>query len=276
MMLRLTLMSLIVGNSFNFTILVQISADTIQIVYEMRPCADILSVDLPDSIRIVSGEHCLKLNEIRRVTLHPGSGDESLLCSLTVAKVGDAGYKAVLYVWGETNGSIWVICNYGKAWDIVSDDGRAQRYKLYDINADKCVRTIRNLHSALLSLRDREGYRSLWIDSICINRDDLQERHDQALLMRLIYQKAGRILIWLGEEDGNTASAFRCLDLLFAMRGLPKAGIPQLAWKREFSSCGSSTRAVRIISPLVTGIYSKTLLCNIDGSEEYGHFRRLS
>jgi hypothetical protein len=33
----------------------------------------------------------LKLNEIRRVTLHPGSGDESLLCSLTVAKVGDAG-----------------------------------------------------------------------------------------------------------------------------------------------------------------------------------------
>jgi hypothetical protein len=43
-MLRLTSMSLIVRNSFNFTILVQISAD-------------ILSVDLPDSIWIVSGEH---------------------------------------------------------------------------------------------------------------------------------------------------------------------------------------------------------------------------
>jgi hypothetical protein len=40
-MLRLTLMSLIVGNSFEFTTLVWISADTIQIVYEMRPCADI-------------------------------------------------------------------------------------------------------------------------------------------------------------------------------------------------------------------------------------------
>jgi hypothetical protein len=55
--LRLTLMSLIVGNSFNFTILVQISADTIQIVHEMRPCADILSRDPLDSIQIVSGEH---------------------------------------------------------------------------------------------------------------------------------------------------------------------------------------------------------------------------
>jgi hypothetical protein len=55
--LRLTLMSLIIGNSFNFTILVQISADTIRIVYEMRLCADILSEDLPDTIRILSGEH---------------------------------------------------------------------------------------------------------------------------------------------------------------------------------------------------------------------------
>ena len=36
-------MSLIVGNSFKFTTLVRISADTIRIVYEMRPCADIPS-----------------------------------------------------------------------------------------------------------------------------------------------------------------------------------------------------------------------------------------
>jgi hypothetical protein len=57
-MLRLTLMSLIVGNSFKFTTLVRISADTIRIVYEMRPCADILSVDPPDGIRMASGEHC--------------------------------------------------------------------------------------------------------------------------------------------------------------------------------------------------------------------------
>ena len=53
-------------NSFNFTILVQISEDTIRIVYEMRPCAGILSVDLPDSIRIVSGEHCLKRLKLSR------------------------------------------------------------------------------------------------------------------------------------------------------------------------------------------------------------------
>ena len=53
MILILTLMSLIIRiwvdirNSFNFTILVPISADTIRIVYEMRPCADILSGQFP-------------------------------------------------------------------------------------------------------------------------------------------------------------------------------------------------------------------------------------
>jgi hypothetical protein len=62
-MLRLTLMSLIVGNSivvgnsFKFTTLVRISADTIWMVYEMRPCADIPSGDPPDGIRMASGEH---------------------------------------------------------------------------------------------------------------------------------------------------------------------------------------------------------------------------
>jgi hypothetical protein len=64
--LILTLMSLIIRirvdirNSFNFTILVPISADTIRIVYEMRPCADILSRALLDTTRIVSSEHCCK------------------------------------------------------------------------------------------------------------------------------------------------------------------------------------------------------------------------
>jgi hypothetical protein len=56
-MLRLTLMSLIVGNSFKFTTLVRISADTIRIVYEMRPCADILSGETPNGIWMASGEH---------------------------------------------------------------------------------------------------------------------------------------------------------------------------------------------------------------------------
>jgi hypothetical protein len=61
----MSLIRLIFRNSFNFTILVRISADTIRIVYEMRPCADILSGDLPDNIRIVSGEHWAELERKR-------------------------------------------------------------------------------------------------------------------------------------------------------------------------------------------------------------------
>jgi hypothetical protein len=73
--LRSTQMSLIVGirsmfrNSFNFTTLVQISADTIRMVYEMRLCADIPSGDLPDGIRMASGEHCSLNSPLNSVPL---------------------------------------------------------------------------------------------------------------------------------------------------------------------------------------------------------------
>jgi hypothetical protein len=79
--LRLTLMSLIVGNSFiignsftvknsfKFTTLVRISADAIRMVYEMRPCADILSRDPPDGIRMASGEHWYKIGPFGNLDL---------------------------------------------------------------------------------------------------------------------------------------------------------------------------------------------------------------
>ncbi|KAF7870193.1 uncharacterized protein EAF02_009383 [Botrytis sinoallii] len=39
-----------------------------------------------------------------------------------------------------------------------------------------------------------------WIDAICINQDDLDERSQQVLLMGSIYKNASRVTVWLGEE----------------------------------------------------------------------------
>lgn len=44
-----------------------------------------------------------------------------------------------------------------------------------------------NLHDALLKLRDKEKARTLWIDAICINQQDLSERSQQVTIMRQIY-----------------------------------------------------------------------------------------
>ena len=52
--------------------------------------------------------------------------------------------------------------------------------------------------------------RPLWVDSICINQDDQQERTDQVCLMGDIYSKADIVIMWLGEgeDDGDAALVF--------------------------------------------------------------------
>ncbi|KAF2732509.1 HET-domain-containing protein [Polyplosphaeria fusca] len=43
-------------------------------------------------------------------------------------------------------------------------------------------------------------HRTLWIDALCINQDDIVERGHQVRLMREIYSKAQKVSVWLGDE----------------------------------------------------------------------------
>ncbi|MCJ1366779.1 hypothetical protein MMC16_005909 [Acarospora aff. strigata] len=56
-----------------------------------------------------------------------------------------------------------------------------------------------NLHDALsyLAWRIRELDCLLWVDSICVNQEDLVERSEQVLLMRHIYENAHAVYGWL-------------------------------------------------------------------------------
>ena len=72
----------------------------------------------------------------------------------------------------------------------------------------------RNRHDALIRLRDVEKSRTLWIDAICINQCDLQERSQQVGIMRQIYKRSKKTLVWLGPETGDTAKAFELIPYL--------------------------------------------------------------
>ena len=65
----------------------------------------------------------------------------------------------------------------------------------------------KNLHAALFHLRDQQLERILWVDAICINQNDIDEKSQQIPLMRAIYAQASCVLVWLGEamEDGDKA-----------------------------------------------------------------------
>jgi hypothetical protein len=64
-----------------------------------------------------------------------------------------------------------------------------------------------NLHSALLRLRNHTMERILWIDAICIDQENTQEKGNQVQYMAKIYGQARCVVVWLGEdaEDGQQA-----------------------------------------------------------------------
>jgi hypothetical protein len=58
----------------------------------------------------------------------------------------------------------------------------------------------------------------LWIDSICINQVDLDEKADQVANMGKIYIEAAKVLIWLGNAENDSDRAIMVLNDLAAFK----------------------------------------------------------
>ncbi|KAF5013168.1 hypothetical protein FDECE_797 [Fusarium decemcellulare] len=58
----------------------------------------------------------------------------------------------------------------------------------------------------------------IWIDSLCINQNDLDEKQDQVSRMGEIYAAAGTTVVWLGLHDEYTLDALRCVTKLWAIQ----------------------------------------------------------
>ncbi|KAH7393462.1 heterokaryon incompatibility protein-domain-containing protein [Cadophora sp. MPI-SDFR-AT-0126] len=71
-----------------------------------------------------------------------------------------------------------------------------------------------NLWCFLSRLRSHGYLGYLWCDAVCIDQNSVYERNHQVQLMSQIYQKAGRVLVWLGEADQASTSTFEALRLL--------------------------------------------------------------
>ena len=57
-----------------------------------------------------------------------------------------------------------------------------------------------NLHAALRQLR-AVGVKFVWVDALCINQQDREERSIQIRRMSVIYKKAKQVTVWLGDEQ---------------------------------------------------------------------------
>lgn len=88
------------------------------------------------------------------------------------------------------------------AWGAVPEHGLLQ-YPALKISE--------NLLNALPHLAERPP-RLWWIDALCINQDDKEEKSHQVKFMKTIYGRASQVRVWLGEdvEDSLPAMALIC------------------------------------------------------------------
>ena len=134
----------------------------------------------------------------RLFSLRPGKAHDGIEgCLMTVSLQDCPPYEALSYVVGDTSVRIPIGC-----------DG------------DICPVT-ENLRAALLHLRQVTGERLLWIDQICINQTDPQERNQQVSMMGQIFHKPQRVLVWLGPADEDTPAIWHFLSDLAATQDIP-------------------------------------------------------
>ena len=68
-----------------------------------------------------------------------------------------------------------------------------------------------NLYAALLRLRHRFIERLIWVDAICIDQDNDEEKAQQIQFMAEIYSKASRVIVWLGEVAPDSDQALEAI-----------------------------------------------------------------
>ncbi|KAH7019605.1 heterokaryon incompatibility protein-domain-containing protein [Ilyonectria destructans] len=116
--------------------------------------------------------------EFRLLLLHPGAWQTPIQCSLSMASLRSRPkFRALSYVWGE-------------------------KTSLHSLQINnRRVSVWKNLEGVLQRLRRDVGGEDvrLWVDAVCINQKDDEERNAQVAIMASIYASCQEVFVWLGE-----------------------------------------------------------------------------
>lgn len=84
-----------------------------------------------------------------------------------------------------------------------------------------------SLDAMMRTIREEDLWlRRLWIDQLCINQDDKDEKTHQVRQMSMIYQLASETFIWLGKGNESTELTFQTARKLAAMKDWKDDEIP--------------------------------------------------
>ena len=125
----------------------------------------------------------------RLVALLPGQKHTPIKCkSVHVLLDEEPDYEALSYTWGDPE-SIKSIFLESRPFPVRE-----------------------NLYHALYHLRRQNVPRYLWIDALSIDQINDEEKSVQVQQMKIIYEKATRVLVWLGQADDDSDMAMNLIS----------------------------------------------------------------
>lgn len=158
----------------------------------------------------------LEEGDLRLLLVHPAKRQsDPLVCTLQIksfSKTPKPVYAALSYCWGTDCSSTGVyILPSDVEIDTLWSDAREVLKRLE--SKGRILLIGENLKCALLRLRNNKKRIALWVDAICINQKNNEEKTQQLRQMAQVYLKADSVCVWLGEADKDGKSD-RAMDFI--------------------------------------------------------------
>jgi hypothetical protein len=144
----------------------------------------------------------IRLLQVRKKA---GDGPNVLQTRLITASLLDPShqpYKALSYVWFDQTPTY--------------DPELISNLKIREDGYSPIATLQKNALAALLQIAEEDSILTIWIDAVCINQEDNEERGFQVGMMSSIYQNAEEIIAWLGPDSEFNGVGFQVIDGLAA------------------------------------------------------------
>ncbi|KAI5927608.1 heterokaryon incompatibility protein-domain-containing protein [Camillea tinctor] len=186
---------------------------------------------------------------IRLIRLIPDSFETSIRCEVKVCDLDEAPvyeYYAISYTWAD-------------------EVGNRDRIKEISVSG-KTIKVTRNCEMILRRIRHSYDRPHMWIDAICIDQDNDDERGHQVSLMSRIYSRATRLLIYVGEAKDDSDWLLDTLPTLSPENQLPETFNNEQRIERFWQSLGHFLERdyfhrIWVLQEIALSRHKKTLIC---------------
>jgi hypothetical protein len=142
-------------------------------------------------------------SEVRLMVLIPGQFDDHVVVSMITVDDGDLESEKVPYI------ALSYSCRNEQCDSVIFVQEDLESRPLETIENGIAAREVKtfkvkpNVRQALRHLRKEEAEVTMWMDAVCIDHSNIEEKNSQMKKVALIYSRAYNVNVWLGSHETN-------------------------------------------------------------------------